>query len=168
MMQSSRVLSLVAERRVASKDVEPSTPCIVGQAPESSRAHREHPENEARPVRASAHRHSATHKIGPYDAEGVLGNGSHGCVYKVRDLDLDRLVALKICALESRAAADALMAEARILAKLSHPNIVTVHGTGTHEGDVYFVMELVDGLTLSKYAFQAGEEPVGAARISRF
>lgn len=97
-------------------------------------------------------------KIGRFEAVWALGNGGHGCVYKVRDVELDRFAALKLCAVESEAATKSLMAEARTLAKLRHPNIVTVYETGKHGEDVFFVMEFVDGPTLAKYAYKQEQE----------
>jgi predicted Ser/Thr protein kinase len=80
-----------------------------------------------------------------------LGKGGMGAVYKARQPALDRFVALKI--LPTQAArgagfADRFNREARALAKLSHPNIVGVHEFGQAQGQPYFIMEYVDGLTL--------------------
>jgi len=81
----------------------------------------------------------------------LLGSGGMGVVYKARQPQLDRLVALKI--LPSGVASDPEFAErfareARALAKLSHPNIVGIHDFGQSEGIYYFVMEYVEGVTL--------------------
>ena len=81
----------------------------------------------------------------------LLGQGGMGAVYKARQPGLDRLVALKI--LPSQAAADPGFAErfnreARALAKLSHPNIVTVYDFGQANGLHYLIMEYVDGPNL--------------------
>jgi len=76
-----------------------------------------------------------------------------GVVYLARQVKLDRQVALKV--LPSETSADPTFLErfnreARALAKLSHPNIVTVHDFGQADGQSYFVMEYIDGANLRK------------------
>ena len=80
-----------------------------------------------------------------------LGAGGMGEVYRARDTRLRRDVALKVLAAEHSGRADSsarLIREARLVAALSHPNILTLHDVGTHEGQVYLVSELVEGPTL--------------------
>lgn len=81
----------------------------------------------------------------------LIGAGGMGAVYKARQPGLDRLVALKV--LPSEFDHDVKFAlrftrEARTLAKLSHPNIVSVYEFGNVEDTYYFLMEFVDGSTL--------------------
>jgi len=80
-----------------------------------------------------------------------LGRGGMGVVYKARQPRLNRLVALKILA-PGRAQDPAFAArfekEAQALARLSHPNIVTIHDFGQAGGLYYLLMEFVDGVTL--------------------
>jgi serine/threonine protein kinase len=84
----------------------------------------------------------------------LLGRGGMGAVYKVRQPQLDRLVALKILLrrLQDRdpdsAFAERFAREARALAKLNHPNIVAVYDYGQAGGYAFLLMEYVDGLTL--------------------
>ncbi len=80
-----------------------------------------------------------------------IGKGGMGAVYKARQPALDRIVALKI--LPPQAAGGPQFAgrfarEARALARLNHPNIVSVHDFGQVNGMPFFVMEFVDGLNL--------------------
>jgi tRNA A-37 threonylcarbamoyl transferase component Bud32 len=80
-----------------------------------------------------------------------LGRGGMGVVYKARQPRLNRFVALKILAREKEQ--DAQFAgrftrEAQALARLNHPNIVTVHDFGEAGGHCYLVMEFMDGLNL--------------------
>lgn len=96
-------------------------------------------------------------RLGDFEVEGMLGSGSYGMVLKVRDLELERPAALKLCIEQHLEAGGKLMAEARILAKLSHPNIVTVFETGEYDGDLFFVMQYVDGRTLHRYALEKAE-----------
>jgi tRNA A-37 threonylcarbamoyl transferase component Bud32 len=81
----------------------------------------------------------------------LLGRGGMGVVYKARQRQLDRIVALKILppdASVDSAFAERFAREARALARLSHPNIVAVHDFGQSEGLFYLVMEFVDGANL--------------------
>lgn len=87
----------------------------------------------------------------------LLGQGGMGAVYKARQKNLDRLVALKILPHDAgdRGFAERFTREARTLAKLNHPGIVAIHDFGT-TGDLYwFVMEYVDGVNL-RQAKKAG------------
>jgi capsular polysaccharide biosynthesis protein/tRNA A-37 threonylcarbamoyl transferase component Bud32 len=80
-----------------------------------------------------------------------LGRGGMGVVYKARQPRLNRLVALKILAPEREkdpAFATRFEREAQALARLSHPNIVTIHDFGQAGGMYYLLMEYVDGVTL--------------------
>lgn len=89
----------------------------------------------------------------------LIGAGGMGAVYKARQSGLDRLVALKI--LPEEFGHDVRFAlrftrEARTLAKLSHPNIVSVYEFGKVEETYFFLMEFVDGSTL-RSVVQAGQ-----------
>src|SRR5215471_16920924 len=81
----------------------------------------------------------------------LLGQGGMGIVYKARQPRLDRLVALKILPAEAGrdpAFAERFAREARALAKLTHPSIVTVYDFGESDGRFYLLMEFVDGANL--------------------
>lgn len=87
-----------------------------------------------------------------------LGRGGMGVVYKARQKSLDRLVALKLLAPErvhDAGFAERFAREARALAALNHPNIVTVHDFGEAGGYFYLLMEFVDGVNLRE-AMKAG------------
>ena len=82
---------------------------------------------------------------------GPLARGSFGTVYLGHDAQLDRPVAIKV--LRSgpnvpQEEADRLLQEARKLARLHHPGIVTVHDVGTQDGQVFIVSNYLDGRTL--------------------
>jgi tRNA A-37 threonylcarbamoyl transferase component Bud32 len=88
----------------------------------------------------------------------LIGQGGMGFVFKARQPKLDRIVALKI--LPQGLAADPAFAErftreGRLLARLSHPNIVAVHDFGQANGFFYLLMEFVDGVNL-RQAMKAG------------
>src|ERR1039458_2851591 len=90
-----------------------------------------------------------------------LGRGGMGVVYKARQPRLNRLVALKILARDKEQDgqfAERFTREAQTLARLNHPNIVTVHDFGEAGGHCYLVMEFVDGLNLRQLLL-AGKMP---------
>ncbi|MHC4354955.1 MAG: protein kinase domain-containing protein [Planctomycetota bacterium] len=81
----------------------------------------------------------------------LLGQGGMGAVYKARQKQLDRIVALKILPPEvgaDPAFAERFTREARSLAKLNHPHIVTVYEFGQSDDLYFFIMEFVDGTDL--------------------
>lgn len=81
----------------------------------------------------------------------LLGQGGMGAVYKARHPKLDRLVAIKILPPEIESApafSERFSREAQTLARLSHPNIVSVYDYGESDGTCYIVMEYVDGTNL--------------------
>jgi predicted Ser/Thr protein kinase len=88
----------------------------------------------------------------------LLGRGGMGTVYKARQRNLDRIIALKVIppdAAKDPAFAERFGREARAMARMNHPNIVTVYDFG-HTGDVYWLMmEYVDGVNL-RHALRAG------------
>ena len=91
--------------------------------------------------------------IGRYLVLDRLGAGGMGEVYAAYDPELDRRVAVKLLLRASdRTEAHArLTREAQALAKLNHPNVVTVHDVGTVDERIYVAMELVDGTTLTQW-----------------
>ena len=90
----------------------------------------------------------------------LLGQGGMGAVYKARQKQLNRLVALKILPPqigETEAFAERFTREAQSLAKLNHPRIVSIHDFGhTEAGLYYFIMEFVDGTDLRR-VMETGE-----------
>jgi TolB-like protein/Tfp pilus assembly protein PilF len=82
----------------------------------------------------------------------VIGAGGMGVVYGAHDPKLDRKVAIKVLRPRAEDSGDTqrerLLREARAMAKLSHPNVVTVYGADVEAEDIYFAMELVEGATL--------------------
>ncbi len=87
--------------------------------------------------------------LGDYRLDAVIGIGGMGEVYRARDLRLDRDVAVKVLAHAGRPEDRALVgAEARAASRLNHPNIVTIHAVGEHQGLGFIAMELVPGSTL--------------------
>jgi serine/threonine protein kinase len=80
----------------------------------------------------------------------LIGQGGMGAVYKARQKELDRIVALKILppGIGDAAFAERFAREAKALARLNHPGIVTIYDFGRSNGLYFFLMEFVDGATL--------------------
>ncbi len=98
--------------------------------------------------------------IGRYMVSSQLGSGAMGVVYAAFDPELDRKVALKL--LRHRdddvdTARRRLQREAQSLAKLAHPNVVSVHDVGVYEGQLFVAMEFVEGQTLREWMDEVGE-----------
>jgi len=100
--------------------------------------------------------------VGRFKVLHPVGRGAMGTVYAAHDPQLDRNVALKVLldevvdvasgSLGSDGASDGrLVREARSMAKLAHPNIVTVFEVGIADGRVFLAMQLVDGVTLADW-----------------
>jgi Flp pilus assembly protein TadD/predicted Ser/Thr protein kinase len=90
-------------------------------------------------------------RIPGYEILHVVGRGGMGVVYKAKHLSLNRIVALKVPlagAFATPTERQRHMREARAVAALGHPNIITVHDVGEVDGQPYFTMEYIEGQTL--------------------
>ena len=105
-------------------------------------------------------------RIGPYRVREVLGSGAMGVVVRAEDPRLHRAVAIKLVhhpdVSESR-----VRREARTLARLSHPNVVTVLASGNSDFGPWIAMELVDGWTLGTWVEQTRPSIDARARALR-
>ncbi len=90
-------------------------------------------------------------RIGPYEVVASVGAGGMGEVFRARDTRLSRDVAIKVLPKDFAGDADRLRRfeqEAKTLAALNHPNVLTIHDAGVYEGAPYLVSELLEGRTL--------------------
>ena len=97
--------------------------------------------------------------IAHYQILEKLGEGGMGVVYKARDTQLDRLVAIKVLQSDKVANPDRklrFIQEAKAASALNHPNIVTIYDIGTEDGADYIVMEYVAGRTLDRLIARGG------------
>lgn len=86
-----------------------------------------------------------------YDVEALLGEGGMGAVYRVRDLALAEIVALKVLTLPTRGTqdhADMFRQEVKLSRRITHANVVHVYDIGEVDSLLYMTMELIDGITL--------------------
>ena len=104
-------------------------------------------------------------RLGRYEILGILGTGGMGEVYRARDSELDREVAIKVLAHAVASDQERIARfdrEARVLASLSHQNIATLYGFEEHDGRRFLVMELAVGETLSE-RLRKGTLPIDEA-----
>ena len=104
-------------------------------------------------------------RLGPYAVTAKIGEGGMGEVYRAHDTKLDRDVAVKV--LPDKLANDAralrrFQQEARAVAALNHPNVVTIHAVDESDGVHFLAMELVEGQVLSELI---GGEPLSLGRF---
>jgi len=117
------------------------------ESPASDRAARA--EAATAPVKSSQERIDVGGTVGRYEIRGVLGRGGAGIVMLGFDSSVKRTVALKLLA-------DAddptkLRAEAQAMARVAHPNVVTLYELGDHEGQLFLAMEHVEGTELGDW-----------------
>lgn len=106
--------------------------------------------------------------LGPnYRLERALGQGGMGVVFLARDLTLDREVAVKVVHPElavHTSITQRFLAEARVIAKLRHPNLVAVHAAGETTGLFWYVMDYVPGESLRERLNRVGALPLAEGR----
>ena len=94
-----------------------------------------------------------------YELLNELGAGGFGRVYRVRDLHLERIVALKVLhpmLVQDPAGVERFRREAQLAAKLNHPNLVNIYEIGGRAGLIWYTMEFVDGPNLAQLVEQEG------------
>ena len=104
-------------------------------------------------------------RLGRYLLLAEVGRGGMGRVFRAFDPQLERTVAVKLLRAERQSPGEnqQLLAEARAMARLAHPNLVTVFDSGEDQGEVYVAMEFVPGQTLGEWL----REPHPLAEVVR-
>jgi len=105
---------------------------------------------------------SVPESLGSYEILEELGAGAMGAVFKARHTTLDRIVALKVLPEHVAASPEFVgrfVREARVVAKLDHPNVVRAFDAGEADGRYFFAMEIVDGQSLGKILDERGKLP---------
>jgi serine/threonine-protein kinase len=98
-----------------------------------------------------------------YELLGLLGTGGFGRVYRVRDLHLEREVALKVLQpllTRDPEVVERFRREAQLAAGLSHPNIVNIYDIGGRSGLIWYTMELIEGPSLAQLVEREGPLPL--------
>lgn len=121
------------------------------------RSHSSDPDLETAPPLGAA---DPPETWGPFEIQAVLGRGSFGTVYRARDPRLDRDVALKLVPAPDAIGLERVVAEGRRLARVRHPNVITVFGADVSDGVAGIWMELLTGQTLHDELNDRG--PLGA------
>ncbi len=101
-------------------------------------------------------------KIGKYEVISVIGRGGMGVVYKARDPQLGRLVAIKMIVGATPGLLKRFDVEARSTGSLQHQNIVTIYDFGDQDGSPYLVMEYLEGVSLDSI-LSSGEHSLSLA-----
>lgn len=104
------------------------------------------------PTRTGVPHHLSNALSPDYNVEALIGKGGMGEVYRAREVALDRRVAVKVLPADlasEKQTIERFIREARIAAKLQHPNIISIHAVGTRESIHFFTMDLIKGETLT-------------------
>jgi hypothetical protein len=109
-------------------------------------------------------------QVAGYRIDSVAGRGGMGVVYRATDVNLDRLVALKLISDElarDDSFRDRFKRESRLAASIRHPNVITVFGAGEEDGNLFIAMDYIEGTDLKALIASRGVlEPLAAARIA--
>jgi thiol-disulfide isomerase/thioredoxin len=136
----------------------PGTPSPVA-APDATTLSHEGPRDAAPPDHGD---------FGEYELLGLIARGGMGIVFRARDKNLNRVVALKMILAGRLATADEVRrfhAEAEEASHLDHPNIVPIYRVGAFAGQPYFTMKLIEGGTLGDQGQNCQADLRKAARI---
>jgi len=112
--------------------------------------------------------HATPARVGRYELGEPLGAGAMGVVYRARDPELDRVIAIKLVRIGGtrRTSEAGLLREAQAMARLDHPNVVPIFDVGPAHGAVFVAMRLLEGGTLRQWL--CGPPRSLAAILDRF
>ncbi len=123
------------------------------------------------PVRGVSGEEMIGTSLNQYEITGTLGAGGMGEVFRARDTRLNRDVAVKVLPKDFVADADRLRRfeqEAKTLAALNHPNILTIHDAGVHESAPYLVSELLEGQALREVLGSTASAPLPLLKATEY
>jgi len=103
---------------------------------------------------------------GRYEIVGLLGVGGMGSVYRVRDLSLDEVVALKVLRrdwIDAPGAIERFRREVKLARRVTHRNVARTFDLGETESETFLTMELIEGPSLSRMLDDTGPLPVAEA-----
>ncbi|HBP18572.1 MAG TPA: hypothetical protein DEA08_12405, partial [Planctomycetes bacterium] len=101
-------------------------------------------------------------RLGPYELIETLGSGAMGTVWRARHAELGAVRALKVLALRTPSRRERFRRETEHLARIHHPNVVTIHDAGLEATRGWFAMDLIEGRSLRE-ALEAGPLPTQQA-----
>jgi serine/threonine protein kinase len=142
--------------------VNPATPAEAAREPTSTR-----PDTDAVPPQTDPAL-TGYGRLGDYELLGELGQGGMGRVFKAKQVNVGRVVAIKLLLggqWASPAEVRRFLLEARALGNLDHPNIVPIYDRGEHEGRHWFSMKYVEGGSLARRAQEFKSDPRRAAQF---
>lgn len=115
-----------------------------------------------------SYQHQEVTRVSQFELLELVGTGKYGAVWKARDTELDRVVAIKIPRTSQLTAAEAeqFMREARAAAQVKHSHIVGVLEVGRHDSTLYIVSDFIDGVNLQQWLTQHHPTPKEAAGLA--
>lgn len=99
-------------------------------------------------------------RVGRYDLLAPIGRGAFGVVYRARDPVLDRIVAVKLVAVDDERAVEQFRREAQVAAKLEHPNLLRIFEVGSEDGRLFLVSPYIEGGSLAERLKRNGPNPI--------
>jgi predicted Ser/Thr protein kinase len=143
--------------------------CLLRQAPVTQSIERQEDRSSSNHSRFSP---PTVEELAPHFPQleilELIGQGGMGAVYRARQPGLDRMVALKILAMDTRedpSFAERFAREARVLARLNHPHVVNVYDSGQTGPFCYLLMEFVQGVNLREVMNEGSLRPAEALAI---
>jgi len=152
----------IGRLRHARKEAEGTAPAVEGLCVEKGYLTRD----QAKRLRSAVEGFDVNRQLAGYKLIEKVGAGTMGTVYKARQLSLDRIVAIKILSPHLARNPDYVerfLREARAVAKLNHPNVISGIDVGEADGVRYFVMEFASGLPVGKLIQRGG--PMDESRV---